>query len=43
MSWRRLLDSEIAALIGTCVDIERRCGCVVARLVDGPEPREVVA
>jgi hypothetical protein len=37
------LDIKIAALIGTCVDVERRYGCVVARLLDRAEPREAVA
>jgi len=42
MAWRTLTDAEIAALIGTRVDVERTGVGIVVGAIDGGRP-EVVA
>jgi hypothetical protein len=43
MAWRTLTDSEIAVLIGTCIDVERTGVGIVVSVIDGDGRREGVA
>ena len=43
MAWRTVTDAEIAALIGTRIDVERTGVGIVVSVIDDDGRREVVA